>query len=136
MSKLHEAQLALDRADETLTESIQTLDGGFTIATANRSYYAIFYCLTALLYTEGIQTKRHSGAQGKFHDLFIRTNRFPRETIGWIQASFQLRQAGDYDLEADISVPEAQQVLDYAQRFYELTKTYIENLIKEQRPVS
>lgn len=131
MSKLYEAQLALDRADDTLTESIHNLEGGFTIATANRAYYAIFYCLTALLYTEDIQTKRHSGVQGKFHDLFIRTDRFPRETVTWVQATFQLRQAGDYDLEADISLSEAQQVLDYAQQFYGLTKTYIENFIKK-----
>ena len=134
MSKLYEAQLALDRADDTLMESVHNLDGGFTIATANRAYYAIFYCLTALSYTENIQTKRHSGAQGKFHDLFIRTDRFPRQTVGWVQAAFQLRQAGDYDLEADSSISEAQQVLDYARQFYELTKTYIENLIRDQMP--
>lgn len=136
MSKLYEAQLALERAEDTLDESAYSLDGGFTIATANRAYYVIFYCLTALLYTEGIQTKRHSGAQGKFHELFIRTARFPYETISWIQASFQLRQSGDYDLEADISVEEAQQSLDYARQFYALTKTYIENLVKIQSSLS
>ena len=132
MSKLYEAQLALERAEDTLDESAHNLDGGFTIATVNRAYYAIFYCLAALLYTEGIQTKRHSGAQGKFHELFIRTDRFPRETINWIQASFQLRQSGDYDLEADISMDEAQEALNYAKQFYKLTKTYMDELTKNQ----
>lgn len=135
MSKLYEAQLALERAEDTLNESTHNLDGGFTIATANRAYYAIFYCLAALLYTEDIQTKRHSGAQGKFHELFIRTARFPYETIHWIQASFQLRQSGDYDLEADISKEEARQSLDYARQFYGLTKAYLDELIKDQSPV-
>jgi uncharacterized protein (UPF0332 family) len=130
MSKLYEAQLALDRAEDTLSESAHNLSGGFTIATANRAYYAIFYCLTALLYTEDIQTKRHSGAQGKFHELFIRTGRFPRETINWIQVSFQLRQAGDYDLEVDISSEEAGQALDYARQFYALTKAYLDERFK------
>lgn len=134
MSKRYEAQLALERAEDTLNESAHDLDGGFTIATANRAYYAVFYCLTALLYTEDIQTKRHSGAQGKFHELFIRTGRFPRETINWIQVSFQLRQSGDYDLEADISVEEARQSLDYARQFYALTKTYLDELSKNQPP--
>ena len=54
MSKLYEAQQALERAEDTLNESSYNLDGGFTIATANRAYYAIFYCLTALLYTEHV----------------------------------------------------------------------------------
>lgn len=134
MSKLYEAQLALERAEDTLKESVYDLDGSFTIASANRAYYAIFYCLTALLYTEGIQTKRHSGAQGKFHELFIRTDRFPRETINWIQVAFQLRQSGDYDLEADISIEEARQSLDYAKQFHELTKLYVDKLFKSQPP--
>lgn len=129
MSKLYEAQLALERAEDTLEESVHNLDGGFTIATANRAYYVIFYCLTALLYTEGVQTKRHSGAQGKFHELFIRTARFPHETISWIQAAFQLRQAGDYDLETDISMEEAKQSLDNARQFYLLTKAYIDKIV-------
>ncbi|QKZ15333.1 HEPN domain-containing protein [Spirosoma sp. KUDC1026] len=131
MSKLYEAQLALERAEDTLEESVHNLDGGFTTATANRAYYVIFYCLTALLYTEGVQTKRHSGAQGKFHELFIRTARFPHETINWIQAAFQLRQAGDYDLETDISMEEAKQSLDNARQFYLLTKAYIDKIVSQ-----
>ncbi|MFD2570269.1 HEPN domain-containing protein [Spirosoma soli] len=136
MSKGYEAQLALERAEDTLNESAHDLNGGFTIAAANRAYYAIFYCLTALLYTEGVQTKRHSGVQGKFYELFIRTGRFPHETINWIQAAFQLRQSGDYDLETDISVEEAHQSLDYARQFYRLTKEYLDEYTKSQPPVS
>jgi uncharacterized protein (UPF0332 family) len=132
MSKLYEAQRALERAEDTLNESAHDLAGGFTIAAANRAYYAIFYCLSALLYTEDLHTKRHSGAQGKFHELFIRTGRFPRETITWIQIAFQLRQSGDYDLEADISVEEARQSLDYARQFYVLTKEYVDEFIRSQ----
>lgn len=132
MSKLYEAQLALERAEDTLKESAYNLDGGFTIATVKRAYYAIFYYLTALLYTENVHIKRHSSAQGKFHELFIRTARFPHETINWIQSAFQLRQSGDYDLEADILVSEAQQSLDYAQQFYTLTETYIGECINKQ----
>ncbi|MFD2570561.1 HEPN domain-containing protein [Spirosoma soli] len=114
MSRLHEAQQALERAEETLEESAYNLEGGFTIATVNRAYYAIFYCLTALLHTEDIYTKRHSGAHGKFHELFIRTSRFPAETAQWAQYDFQLRQAGDYDLDTDITEEQAQQALTYA----------------------
>ena len=132
MINLYEARLALERAEDTLDESAHNLNGGFTIATANRAYYAIFYCLTALLYSEGIQTKRHSGAQGKYHELFIRTNLFPRETINWIQAVFQLRQSGDYDLEVDITHDEAEQALSYTRQFYLLSKAYLDKLFNNQ----
>ena len=129
MSRLYEAQQALERAEETLQESEYNLEGGFPIASANRAYYAVFYCLTALLHTEDVHTKRHSGAHGKFHELFVRTNRFPAETAQWAQYAFQLRQTGDYDLEADITEEQAQQALIYARQLYSLAQTYIANLI-------
>ncbi len=59
MSRLYESQQALERAAETLQESEYNLEGGFPIASANRAYYAVFYCLTALLHTEDVYTKRH-----------------------------------------------------------------------------
>lgn len=130
MSQLYEAQNALDRAEDTLEESAYNLTGGYTIATVNRAYYSIFYCITALLHTEDTHTKRHSGAHGRFHDLFVRTERFPHETVKWIHTVFQLRQSGDYDLDADISEEQAVQSLQYARQFYDLTKVYIDNLLK------
>ena len=132
MSQLYEAQNAIDRAEDTLTESAYNLDGGFTIATVNRAYYAVYYCLTALLHTEGIHTKRHSGAHGKFHELFVRTNRFPHDSIKWVQFVFQLRQSGDYDLDTEITQEQAAQSLQYARQLYDLTKAYIDGLLKQK----
>ncbi|AQG81655.1 HEPN domain-containing protein [Spirosoma montaniterrae] len=131
MSRLYEAQQALERSKETIDEAIYNVEGGFTTAAVNRAYYAIFYCLTALLHTEDVYTKRHSGAHGKFHELFIRTGRFPAETAQWAQYAFQLRQTGDYDLEADITEEQAAQSLDYARQFYKLCLSYFEQLIRE-----
>ncbi|QJW88050.1 HEPN domain-containing protein [Spirosoma taeanense] len=132
MSRLYEASQALERAEETLQESAYNLEGGFPVVTVNRAYYAVFYCLTALLHTEGVYTKRHSGAHGKFHELFVRTNRFPAEAAQWAQFVFQLRQAGDYDLEADITDEQAQLALAYARQFFTLAQQYINNLLSSQ----
>lgn len=86
MSKLYEAQLALERAEDTLDESAHNLDGGFTIATVNRAYYAIFYCLTALLYTEDIQTKRQRSTGYKFHSSFAsRVIMIWKQTFRWMK---------------------------------------------------
>lgn len=86
---------------------------------------------TALLYTEHIHIKRHSSAHGRFHDLFVRTGRFPHESIKWVHTVFQLRQSGDYDLEIDVTEEQATQSLDYARQFYTLTKAYIDSILTQ-----
>ena len=130
MNQRYETQLALDKALDCLADSDFNLAGGRTIATVNRAYYAIYYCLCALLFTENTVPKTHKGSQQKFSELFVKTNLFPVETARWVGDAFNLRQFGDYDLEATISEEEAQQLVQQAHQFYDLTQTYIDGLIR------
>lgn len=49
----------MDKAVEALENAEYDLNGGFTLATANRAYYACYYCMTALLYTKDVYAKSH-----------------------------------------------------------------------------
>lgn len=130
MNRPYETQLALDKAQDCLADSEFTLSGGRTIATVNRAYYAIYYCLCALLFTEDIVPKTHKGVQQKFGELFVKTGRFPVETAKWVGDAFNLRQFGDYDLEATIAEDEAQQLVQQAHQFYDMTQAYVDDLIR------
>ncbi len=130
MNRPYETQLALDKAQDCLADSDFNLSGGRTIATVNRAYYGMYYCLCALLFTENIVPKTHKGSQQKFSELFVKTNRFPIETAKWVSDAFNLRQFGDYDLEATISDEEAQQLVQQAHQFYDLTQAYVVELIR------
>ena len=49
----------LDHARDALDDANYLHQDGRILALANRAYYAIFYCVCALLLTEGITTKEH-----------------------------------------------------------------------------
>lgn len=128
MKGLKDSFLALDRAESTLESSIHDLNGGFPLATINRAYYAMFYCVCALLYTENIFPKSHKGVLLKFEELFILTEKFPKESSNWIRTAFSLRQEADYDFEAEITKDDAKFLVDNADAFFQLTKKYLNNL--------
>lgn len=116
----------LEHAVDALDDAQFLHQNGRVLAQANRAYYAIFYCVCALLLTEGITTKKHEGARVKFHELFIKTGRFSREAGKILERNFAARQSADYDMEAFLSDEEAKLLLDDARTFYELTITYFE----------
>ena len=121
----------LDHAADALDDASFLQQDGRILALANRSYYTVFYCVCALLLTEGIVTKKHEGARVKFHELFIKTSRFSREAGAILERNFVARQSADYDMEAELSEEQAMLLLNGARIFYDLTLTYF-----EQNPVS
>ena len=130
MNNFADSSKALERAKDTLETSEHDLKGGFTLATVNRAYYAMFYCMSALLFTENIYAKSHKGVLIKYEELFIKTEKLPKHTSLWVRTAFNLRQEADYDFEAVITEEEAQIILKNAQNFYELTKGYFQTFIK------
>ena len=128
---LYEAQLYLERAEDTLQDAAQILKMGLILAAVNRTYYGTYYCIHALLLTEGIVTKTHQGANVKFNELFIKTERLPKILSQWASNALELRQQADYDMTSDISDDKAKLLLQNANEFYNLAKSYLENLIRE-----
>lgn len=104
------------------------LKGGFVLATANRAYYACYYCMTALLYTQDVYAKTHQGTRSKFTELFIKTGIFPLAISDSIALLFDSRQEADYDLDADITVEEAGRLIIKAKEFIFLAEKYCKEL--------
>lgn len=104
------------------------LEGGHILAAANRSYYAMFYCMTALLYTKEVVAKIHQGVQSKFNELFIKTGLIEMYVGKYVQQAFTLRQNADYDLNASIESAQIKDMLDNAIDFYQHTKQYLEEI--------
>ncbi|TAE29678.1 MAG: HEPN domain-containing protein [Cytophagales bacterium] len=112
-------------AASALDDASYLLEDNRLLALANRSYYAIFYCVSALLETKNITTKQHSGARAKFSELFVKTGLFSVEASKIVGNSFAARQSADYDMESFISEQEAQLLLSDAREFYRLTVAYL-----------
>jgi uncharacterized protein (UPF0332 family) len=118
-------QKYLDHAGRAIDTADTLLINEHNLALANRSYYAIFYCICALLLTENITTKKHEGARVKFHELFVKTGLFPMNAGRMLERSFESRQSADYDMDTEITDEQAKQLLDDAREFYSLTLVYL-----------
>lgn len=102
------------------------LEAGFPDGTANRAYYALFNCILALLNTAGgLVPKTHTGAHTEFRKLFIKTGIFDESMSNAITELFNLRQGGDYEIDFDISVEDAQSAIDRAAEFLLQTEAYL-----------
>ena len=63
----------------------------------NRSYYAAFYAIKAVLALEEIDFKRHKDAVAYFNKTYVATEIFPREMGKKLGRLKQERESSDYD---------------------------------------
>ena len=73
------------------------IEKGLLVPAVNRLYYACFYAVSALLYTAGLASSRHSGVMALFEKQFVKTGEVPAEQGRFYRALFGRRQRGDYD---------------------------------------
>ena len=93
--------------------------------TVNRTYYAFFDAIRALLYTHDIFSKTHSGTHAKFRELFIKTAIFPLKYNQILEDIFDLRQGGDYDAEIEIDELQAKMAFEGATNFIQEAENYL-----------
>lgn len=75
----------------------------------NRSYYAVFYALRAVLALERVDFKRHKDVVAYFNQYYVATNKFEHEIGKRIGRLKTMREDCDYD---DFFVLEKDEVLE------------------------
>lgn len=93
----------------------------------NRSYYAAFYALRAVLALEGVDFKRHKDVVAYFNQHYVATEKFERELGKRISRLKTRREDCDYD---DFFVIERDEVLvqlDTAEKVIVAVKGYLVN---------
>ena len=66
-------------------------------AAANRSYYAIFHSMRAVLALEEVDMSKHSGVMAEFRKRYLKTELLDRNLSAIITQAFEVRNASDYD---------------------------------------
>ena len=106
------------KAESDLLDARILLDAESPVGTVNRAYYALFDGILALLHTtDGPVPKTHTGAHTEFRKQFIRTGLFAETYSSMITELFNLRQGGDYEIDFDISLEDAQAAIEQANQF-------------------
>ena len=84
-------------AIETLGVSALCLESQHYKDSINRSYYAAFYAVKAVLALEEVDFKRHKDAVAYFNKTYVATDIFPREIGKKLGRLKQEREISDYD---------------------------------------
>jgi uncharacterized protein (UPF0332 family) len=77
-----------------------------------------------------VHAKTHRGVNAKFSELFVKSAISPIEISNDISIIFDFRQEADYDLDTDITHEEASDLIRRASSFYQLTKAYLQELVR------
>lgn len=93
----------------------------------NRSYYAVFYALRAVLAIEGVDFKRHKDVVAYFNQKYVATEIFPRELGKRIRRLKTLREDCDYDDFYIVSVEEVKNQLETAKTVICQVKKYLKD---------
>lgn len=99
---MHEKEISLcqyriNSALETLDTAKKCVEINHYKDAVNRSYYASFYAVKAVLAMEGIDFKRHKDVVAYFNKNYVATEVFSKSLGRMLAALQQTREASDYD---------------------------------------
>lgn len=87
----------LKAAKETLEVAEECYNGNHLKDAINRSYYASFYAIKALLAIEGIDFKRHKDVVAYFNKQYVASEIFSKDIGRKLAHLQQKREKSDYD---------------------------------------
>ena len=114
----------LSQAEDSIKVAQMSYDNALFKDSINRSYYAAFYAIKAVLALEEIDFKRHKDAIANFNKDYVKTEIFPREVGRKIGEAEEIRHASDYDDFYIASKEETERQIAVAGEFIELVEKY------------
>lgn len=112
-------------AKQTYNNAKMCLDNGFYRDCINRSYYAVFYAIRAVLALESIDFKRHKDVVAYFNKEFVAQGKFPGEMGRRLARLKMKREESDYNDFFVASADEAQIQLQSVEYMLPLIKEYL-----------
>ena len=118
----------MEKAHKCLQVSEMLLTAEQYADSANRSYYAIFHAMQAVLFTTGFSSKTHSGSIAEFRKSFVKTGLFPPQYSDIVGNAFTVRNKSDYDIHYVAVKTEVSQQHENAKAFLAAVDDYIKPL--------
>ncbi|MEW5766828.1 MAG: HEPN domain-containing protein [bacterium] len=103
----------MERSKESIQAAEIMLENGMLASSMNRTYYAMFYAVQALLVLHGVSFSKHGQVKGYFNRELIKTGILPIEMGRLYNKAFEYRQQFDY---VDFAVPDRDLVSEYIEK--------------------
>jgi uncharacterized protein (UPF0332 family) len=121
------SNIRYERALECLASAKSLLESGNYKSAANRSYYAIFHAMRAVLALDEVDRRPHSSIISEFRKRYIKTGIFETELSLIISELFDARTDSDYDDFFVISETEIVEQAKRAEYFLNQIKLFLKN---------
>jgi uncharacterized protein (UPF0332 family) len=118
----------LSRADETISAAEALIVQGYYLDAINRTYFAIFQLVRAVLALDGVDFKKHSAVISYFQREYVKTGKFNTAVSKYINAAFKIRNDSDYEDFFIVSRSDAMEQLSHAQAVRTAVAEYIKSL--------
>ena len=118
-------QARLEHAIECLSAARNLLETENYKSAANRSYYAVFHAMRAVLAFDEIDMKHHSGIISEFRKRYIKTGIFDASLSGIISELSSVREGSDYNDFFIVSKAETIQQVQAAEEFLSEIQAYL-----------
>lgn len=129
--KIDLAQYMIEKAESDIDTSNILLSIKKYEASINRSYYAVFSCMRAVLALDVVEFKKHSGIISYFSREYLKTNIFDKKYAKTVRDAFMYRNKSDYEYFYIAFKSDAEEQYNNAKEFLEVIKSYVEKRIKE-----
>lgn len=125
--KLNYSKALLENARQCIRTAHNNVEFGDYKAAANRSYYAIFHSMRAVLMLEeeNLQQSKHSGVIAVFRQRYIKEGIFSKEHSRTISDAFEIRNEADYDVSYIISKESVVEQIKRAEEFLKAVESYL-----------
>ena len=127
MSRDEYITLRMQKAKESLKVASSMIEDQYYSFAVNRIYYAVFYAVSALVYTKKLYPKSHTGLKILFNREFILPGLIKHEYEKFYSAIFAKRMEADYADLFEISSENAKQYYNEAENFVSLIEQMINN---------
>jgi hypothetical protein len=107
----------LERARQHLKSAQDLLASDDWADSISRSYYAVFQAARALLATEDLESRKHSGVVALFNRHFVKTGRVAKHFGAVLKDARRHRELADYSDVAEFTREEAESQLKDAEEF-------------------
>jgi uncharacterized protein (UPF0332 family) len=92
----------------------------------NRSYYAVFHSLRAVLALDGFDSSKHSGIIAYFNKNYVKNNIFEKEFSKMIDTTYRLREKADYQDFYVVSKEDSLRQIDKAEKVISGVQVYLQ----------
>ena len=119
----------IEKAYDCLKTAKLLIEAKDYTSSANRSYYAMFHAIRAIMALDGEDRKKHSGVVSYFQENYIKTGVFSKEYSYYVKNAFQIRQESDYEDFCIISEEDVTEQFEQAELLIMVIERYVNDKI-------